>query len=172
VFQAAGGLRVGVVNLCGRTFMEPLDCPFRIGRGEVDALRKATPVVLVDMHAEATSEKLAMVWYLDGRASAVIGTQTHVPTADARITPQGTAAITDVGMTGPRDSILGIEPGAVVRRFLTRMPMRFDLAPGPVVLSAVVIEVDETDGRARGIERVERTVAGDDAEINAEGENP
>ena len=171
VYQAAGGQAVGVLNLCGRIFMAPLDCPFRAARAEVEQLRQATPIVLVDMHAEATSEKLAMVWHLDGQASAVVGTHTHVPTADARVTAAGTAAITDVGMTGPRDSILGIEPQTVVRRFLRSMPERFDPAPGPVVLSAVLIDVDEANGRARGIELIERTVGASDAEPEPEGEN-
>lgn len=172
VYPAAGGQPVGVVNLCGRIFMEPLDCPFRVGRAEVERLRQATPVVLVDMHAEATSEKLAMVWHLDGQASAVFGTHTHVATADARVTPRGTAAISDLGMTGPRDSILGIAPEVVVRRFLTQMPMRFDPAPGPVVLSGVVLDIDEANGRARGIERLERTVGVPDTEPDTEREDP
>jgi metallophosphoesterase (TIGR00282 family) len=161
-----------VLNLCGRTFMEPLDCPFRAARAEVEQLRQTTPVVVVDMHAEATSEKLAMVWYLDGQVSAVVGTHTHVPTADARVTPGGTAAITDVGMTGPRDSILGIDPQIVLRRFLTRMPVQFDLAAGPVVCSAVILDVDEASGSARGIERLELTAGLPDTEPQAEGEQP
>jgi metallophosphoesterase (TIGR00282 family) len=171
VYQAAGGQAVAVLNLCGRTFMDPMDCPFRVGRAEVERLRQTAPVVLVDMHAEATSEKLAMVWYLDGEVSAVIGSHTHVATADARVTPGGTAAITDLGMTGPRDSILGVEPQAVLRRFVTRMPVKFNLAKGPVLLSGVVVDVDEASGLARGIERIERTVGMPDTEPAAESEN-
>jgi len=145
---------VGVLNLVGRTFMEPLDCPFRAADREIEALRGKTRVIVVDMHAEATSEKLAMRWYLDGRVSAVFGTHTHVQTADEMTSPKGTAYITDVGMTGPRDSILGVRPEPVVRRFLTGMPTRFELAKGPVTLNAVVADIDAETGRARSVRRV------------------
>ncbi|MBI4337426.1 MAG: TIGR00282 family metallophosphoesterase [Chloroflexi bacterium] len=144
-----------VVNLMGRVFMNTLDCPFRA----MDALlaRGALPrMIVVDFHAEATSEKQAMGWYLDGRVSAVVGTHTHVPTADARLLPKGTAAVTDVGMCGPRDSIIGNEPGDVLRRFLYQTPQALNVPSGPVQLNAVLIEVDETTGRALHIVRVDR----------------
>jgi len=154
VFTTSEGQPVGVLNLLGRTFMRPVDCPFVAADREIEEIRAKTPVIVVDMHAEATSEKQAMGWYLDGRASAVIGTHTHVQTADERILPQGTAYITDVGMTGPRDSILGVEVEPIVSRFLSGMPARFRVAGWPVMLSAVVIDIAPETGRATSIQRV------------------
>ncbi len=145
---------VGVLNLVGRVFMEPLDCPFRAANREIEALRGRTNMIVVDMHAEATSEKAAMGWHLDGRASAVIGTHTHVQTADERILPAGTAYITDVGMTGPRDSVIGVKQEPIIERFLTGMPTRFEVATGPLMLSAVVVDIDPETGTARSVERV------------------
>ncbi len=154
VFTAAGGESVGVVNLLGRTFMRPVDCPFLAADREIGALRGKASVVVVDMHAEATSEKQAMGWYLDGRVSAVVGTHTHVQTADERILPWGTAYLTDVGMTGPRDSILGVEVKPIIARFLSGMPARFRVAGGPVMLGAAVIDIEPETGRATSIVRV------------------
>jgi len=154
VFTTARGRTVAVLNLLGRVFMEPLDCPFAATDRELGPLQERTKVVLVDMHAEATSEKMAMGWYLDGRASAVLGTHTHVQTSDERLLPRGTAYITDVGLTGPRDAVLGVSAKPVLERFQTGMPRRFELAPGPVVLNAVVVDIDEETGTARSIQRV------------------
>lgn len=149
--------RVAVLNLEGRIFMEPLDSPFRVGWDQVELLRRETPVVVIDIHAEATSEKAALAWYLDGRVSAVVGTHTHVQTADERLLPNGTAFITDVGMTGPRDSIIGMGREEVLQRFLTLLPTRFDVAKGPAQLNAILLDIDDESGRARGIQRVNRT---------------
>ncbi|OLD38048.1 MAG: metallophosphoesterase [Armatimonadetes bacterium 13_1_40CM_3_65_7] len=135
-------------------FMQQLDDPFRAAREECERLRKRAPVIVVDMHAEATSEKIALGWYLDGRCSAVIGTHTHVQTADERVLPQGTAYITDVGMTGPRDGVIGMDREGILERFLTQMPVRFEVASGPAQLNAVIVDVDESTGRARSITRV------------------
>lgn len=141
-----------VINLQGRVFMAANDDPFRIA----DQLLKEVKarIVVVDMHAEATSEKMSLGWYLDGRVSAVIGTHTHVPTADERVLPGGTAYITDVGMTGPYESVIGVKKELVVGRFLNNMPVRFEPATGDVRLCAVVLDCDETSGRAREIRRV------------------
>lgn len=146
-----------VMNAIGRTFMAPVDDPFR----GVDAVlaelgANAPRVRVLDWHAEATSEKIAMGWHLDGRVSAVVGSHTHVPTADARVLPQGTALVTDTGMVGPRDSVLGMQPAIIVERFRTGMPKRFEVADGPVQFNSVLIDVDETSGKARSIERVDR----------------
>jgi metallophosphoesterase (TIGR00282 family) len=154
VITAAGGARLGVLNLQGRVFMSHIDDPFRAGREQAGVLRAQVPVVLVDIHAEATSEKVAMGWYLDGRVSAVVGTHTHVQTADERILPGGTAYITDAGMTGPRDGIIGMAREGILERFLTQLPIRFEVAPGPVQLNGVIITV-AGDGRATAIERVQ-----------------
>ena len=153
---ARGKAGVAVLNLEGRIFMDPLDSPFRVGREQAERLRQETPVIVVDFHAEATSEKSALAWYLDGRASAVVGTHTHVQTADERILQGGTAFITDVGMTGPRESIIGMGREEVLQRFLTLLPVRFDVAKGPAQLNAVVVDVDDASGRAGAIQRVSR----------------
>ena len=152
---------VAVLNLEGRVFMEPLDSPFRVGWEQVELLRRETSLIVIDIHAEATSEKAALAWYLDGRVSAVVGTHTHVQTADERILPNGTAFITDVGMTGPRDSIIGMGREEVLQRFLTLLPTRFDVAKGPAQLNAVLLDIDDAGGRARAIQRVGRTEARD-----------
>jgi metallophosphoesterase (TIGR00282 family) len=154
VFVAADGSEVGVVNLQGRVFMQEIDCPFRGGSRLVDEIRQRTPIILVDMHAEATSEKTALAWHLAGRATAVVGTHTHVQTADERILDGHTAFITDVGMTGPSDSVIGVRKDLSVARFVTQLPLRFEAAGGPGILSAVLIDVDPATGAARGIERV------------------
>jgi 2',3'-cyclic-nucleotide 2'-phosphodiesterase len=147
-----GATPYAVLNLQGRVFMSSNDDPFRTA----DQLLKevSAKVVLVDLHAEATSEKISMGWYLDGRVTAVIGTHTHVPTADERVLPKGTAYITDVGMTGPFDGVIGVRKELVVGKFLNNMPVRFEAATGDVRLCAVVIECDEDSGHARKIERL------------------
>ncbi len=149
-----GGVRLAVVNLLGRTFMEPLDDPFQKANELVALLKEQTNCILVDIHAEATSEKAALGWMLDGQVSAVVGTHTHVMTADERILPQGTAFITDVGMVGPRDSILGVRTDIVLQKFLTHMPAKFDLAGGAVIINAVMLEIDDTSGKAGIISRL------------------
>jgi hypothetical protein len=156
VIPLADGRSIGIVNLIGRVFMEPSVCPFTVGRREVTRLRERTPVVIVDMHAEATAEKVAMGWYLDGLCTAVVGTHTHVQTADERLLHQGTAYITDVGMTGPMDSVIGVERERIIHKFLTGMPIEHAIAKERPGLSAVVIDADDATGRARSIERVTR----------------
>ena len=153
VVTDAGGSKVGVLNLQGRVFMEAIDCPFRTADAEIEKLRRETPIVIVDLHAEATSEKQAMGWYLDGRVSAVVGTHTHVPTADERILPGGTAFITDVGMAGARNSVIGIKREQAIQKFLTARPQRFEPEKGGLFLSAVFIEIDAASGRALSITR-------------------
>ncbi len=155
ILRTSQGIAVGVVNLLGRVFLSTLDCPFRVGLKEVDKLREKTPLIIVDIHAEATSEKIALGWYLDGRVSAVLGTHTHVQTADERILPQGTAYISDVGMAGSCDSVLGIDKEAVIRRFLTQMPIPFEVASKDIRLSAVLLEVDSQSGKSKSIERLQ-----------------
>jgi metallophosphoesterase (TIGR00282 family) len=147
-----------VVNAIGRTFMAPADDPFR-AMDELLATRdsNAPTVTVLDWHAEATSEKLAMGWHLDGRVTAVVGSHTHVPTADARVLPNGTALVCDTGMVGPRDSILGMRTDVVLDRFRTGLPRRFEVADGAVVFGSVLIDADDATGKARSIERVDRT---------------
>jgi metallophosphoesterase (TIGR00282 family) len=147
------------INLQGRTFMGvDADCPFRAADKALESLQDVR-VILVDMHAEATSEKAALAWYLDGRVSAVIGTHTHVATADARILPKGTAFVTDAGMVGPRDSIIGVQVKPVIERFLTQLPIRFGpVENGPAILNSVLIDVDETSGRAERVVRIDREI--------------
>ena len=149
------GISVGVVNLQGRTFMPTIDCPFVLGRREVERLKRETPVVFVDFHAEATAEKVALGRHLDGIASAVIGTHTHVQTADERVLSRGTAYLTDAGMTGVQDSVIGTRPEVAVRRFVEQVPTRFKPAEGKAVFCGVVIDINEADGRAQGIERLQ-----------------
>jgi hypothetical protein len=151
---------VATLNLSGRVFMGgAIDDPFTKGLAEVERLRRETPVIVVDMHCEATSEKQAMGFFLDGRVSAVVGTHTHVPTCDHRLLPKGTAYCTDLGMTGPYDSVIGVEKDIIIQRFLTGMPGRFDTAKGDPRLAAAVVEVDPETGRAR---RIERMLLGED----------
>lgn len=143
-----------VVNLMGRTFMNDIDCPFRAMDALLDEVKDRPPVIIVDFHAEATSEKMAMGRYLDGRVSAVLGTHTHVGTIDAQILPRGTAYVTDIGMTGPADSIIGNDVESVLKRFLTGVPHRLSVGKGKPILNAVLVEVDENSGRAISIERI------------------
>jgi 2',3'-cyclic-nucleotide 2'-phosphodiesterase len=149
-----GDQLVGVLNLQGRAFLPPIDCPFHTADREITELARVTDTILVDFHAEATAEKQALGWYVDGRVSAVVGTHTHVQTADERLLPARTAYITDVGMTGPRDSVIGIARDQAIQRFLTQMPKRFTMADGPAQLSAVLLDIAR-DGRARSIERLQ-----------------
>jgi metallophosphoesterase (TIGR00282 family) len=156
VYEAADGLRVGVVNLIGRVFLGPADCPFRAADEAIAALKKAgAQIILVDFHAEATSEKVAMGWHLDGRVCAVWGTHTHIQTADERVLPGGTAYITDLGMSGPYDSVIGRDKGAVLHTMLTQMPQRFEVAKGDVRVCGVLIEADPRTGKALAIERLQ-----------------
>ncbi len=143
-----------VVNLSGRVFMPPLDCPFRRVSEELKLLQERTKIILVDFHAEASSEKIAMGWFLDGKVSCVFGTHTHVATADERILPHGTAYITDVGMTGAHDSVIGIEVADIVGRYLTQMPVKYRVAKENVKLNGIVVEVDDATGKAREIFRL------------------
>ncbi len=154
IIETKGGIPVGVVNVSGRVFMDELECPFRSALKETEKLRAATRIVVVDFHAEATSEKKALGWFLDGKVSAIVGTHTHVQTADERILPQGTAYITDVGMTGSMDSVIGIDKSIAIERFLTGLPKKFETATNDMALQGVFITVDETTGRATAIERV------------------
>ncbi|MBM3307083.1 MAG: YmdB family metallophosphoesterase [Candidatus Eisenbacteria bacterium] len=160
VFETAKGVPVGVVNLQGRVFLPETDCPFRVGAALVAELRTRARVVLVDLHAEATSEKVAMAWHLAGAATAVLGTHTHVQTADERIVDGFTAAISDAGMTGPYDSVIGMRRDLSLARFLTQIPQRFEPAGGRLVLCGVVVDADETSGAATGIHRVMSVIDG------------
>lgn len=149
-----GELSLTVINLMGRTFLSTLDCPFRIADVLLEQLDRKTTHILIDFHAETTSEKQALAWYLDGRISALVGTHTHVQTADERILPGGTAYLSDVGMVGPYDGVLGMDRELVQKRFLTQLPVRFKTASGRTQFNAVVIDLDRETGRARQIQRV------------------
>ncbi len=159
VFKTPAGLSVAVVNLEGRVFMGNLDCPFRKADAILEDLDSDQRIIFVDFHAEATSEKGALAAYLDGRVSAIVGTHTHVQTADERVLPGGTAFISDVGMSGARDSVIGIRKELSIQRFMTQMPVRYEIAKKDPVLCAVVVSIDESTGKATGIERVQ--VAGE-----------
>jgi len=154
VARATNGVAVAVINAMGRVFMTAIDDPFRVVMDEIAAVQDRAKLIFVDFHAEATSEKVAMGWYLDGKVTAVVGTHTHVQTADERVLPQGTAYITDVGMTGPHDSVIGVERGAIIQRFLTGLPQRFETATENPRLNGVVVKADEITGRAISVERV------------------
>lgn len=148
------GVRVGVLNLQGRVFMLDIDCPFTTGLEAIENMRKQTSIIIVDFHAEATSEKQAIGWYLDGMVSAIIGTHTHVQTADERILPRGTAFITDIGMTGPHDSVIGSIPDLSIDRFLRQMPNRLEPASGNLRICGAIIEIDESTGLSQSIQRL------------------
>jgi len=154
VVESAGGEQLGVLQLMGRAYMPTLDCPFQVAKRELAALKKRTTAVIVDMHAEATSEKMAMGHYLDGEVVAVVGTHTHVQTADDQILPKGTAYLTDIGMTGPLHSVIGVKKELAIEKFLTGMPRRFEVASGPSVFCAVLLELDARLGKALSIERI------------------
>jgi hypothetical protein len=156
LFKTKKGKSVGVINVNGRTFMEALDSPFTSSLAAREELAKETKIIIVDIHAEATSEKMALGWYLDGKVSAVLGTHTHIQTADERVLPQGTAYITDVGMCGPYDSVIGRKIDHVLERFLTSIPVRLEVAEGNIQLHAVVLDIDEKTGRAGSIVRIQK----------------
>ncbi len=155
IIKEVKGTKVGVINLLGRVFMQPVDCPFKAVKAVLEDIKREAAVIFVDMHAEATSEKLAMAYFLAGKVSAVAGTHTHIPTADERIIADFTAYITDVGMTGSFDSVLGREKQQIIERFITNMPVRFTLAQDDVRMQAIWVEVDKTSGRAISIKRLE-----------------
>jgi hypothetical protein len=158
VRSARNGAPVAVVNLIGRVFMGPADCPFRAIDAVLPAIRRESPIMIVDMHGEATSEKVGMGRFLDGRVTAVLGSHTHVQTSDETILPGGTAVLTDAGMCGPENSILGVRTDRVLERFVTQMPVRFEVASGPVVVQGAMLEVDDASGRALGIRRIRERV--------------
>jgi metallophosphoesterase (TIGR00282 family) len=155
IVESKSGIKIAVINLSGRVFMQPIECPFKASGEEVKRLKQKTSIIIVDIHAEATSEKIALGWHLDGKVSAVIGTHTHVQTADEKILPNKTAYITDCGMTGPFDGVIGRKKEQILTRFITQMPARFEMAESDVRLNGVVIDVDEKTGEANSIERIE-----------------
>ena len=155
VYETAAGIKVGVMNLEGRVFMKNLDCPFRAADSLIEELRRETPIIFVDFHAEATSEKQAMGFYLDGRVSAVIGTHTHVQTADDRILAGGTGYLTDVGMSGSQDAIIGNEKKTAMERFLTQLPVRLEVAKKDPLLCGVLLTLNEKSGCCEAIERIQ-----------------
>jgi 2',3'-cyclic-nucleotide 2'-phosphodiesterase len=154
--KTEAGVEYAVMNLQGRVFMPAIECPFRTADSLLQTIPATVKIRIVDMHAEATSEKQALGWYLDGRVTAVVGTHTHIPTADETVLPGGTAYITDLGMTGPYESVIGIEKQAVIKKFLDQMPARFEVASGDVRLCGVLIEADDATGRAVSIQRIQR----------------
>jgi metallophosphoesterase (TIGR00282 family) len=154
IFTAEDGTKYGVLNLQGRTFMQTIDCPFRSADWVLGKMAQDTKMIIVDMHAEATAEKMALAWYVDGRVSAVIGTHTHVQTNDARILPGGTAFLTDVGMTGPYDSVIGMKKDVAIRRFIMQTPHKFEVAEHEPRLSAVFLQLDPETGKALRIEPI------------------
>ncbi|MBN2467293.1 MAG: TIGR00282 family metallophosphoesterase [Deltaproteobacteria bacterium] len=158
ILHTKTGKRVGVINLSGRIFMENIDCPFQVALREVEKIRKITPIIIVDFHAEATSEKEALGWFLDGRVSAVFGTHTHVQTADATILPKGTAYITDVGMSGAFDSVIGFKKEIAIERFLTQVPIKFELAKKNIHLQGAIVSIDDETGESREIQRIDVAV--------------
>ena len=152
------GHEIAVFNLCGRVFIDNFDCPFRTSDKIIEFLARRTPIIILDFHAEVTSEKIAMGWYLDGKVSAVIGTHTHVQTADERILPKGTAYITDTGMCGPRNSVIGVKKEIIVDRFINMLPHRFDVANSDNWINGVVIEINESNGKALSIKRISKKI--------------
>ena len=155
VFETGPGVNIGVVNLVGRVFMQAVECPFRTAREIIDKIRTRARIIIVDMHAEATSEKIALGYYLDGQVSAVLGTHTHIQTADEKILPGGTAFISDVGMTGPFDGVIGRKKEQIISRFLTQLPTKFEMAEGDVQLHGAIVDIDDKTGKANSIKRVQ-----------------
>ena len=153
-----GNIRVAVINLIGRVYMEPVDCPFKAAEKEISAIKSKADVILIDFHAEATSEKQAMAWYFDGKVSCVLGTHTHVQTADERILPGGTGYITDVGMTGPYDGILGVKKEEIFNKFIDGMPWKFELEDGRAVINAGVITINDKTFKTEKIERINEII--------------
>lgn len=160
VMNTSAGEKIAVLNLSGRVFMSALDCPFQIAKRELSVLKEQTSVIIVDFHAEATSEKSAIGWFLDGEVSAIVGTHTHVQTADEKILPKGTAFITDVGMTGPVDSVIGVEKEQIINKFLTQIPVRFETAKGEALLSCVLLDINSRTGIANSIQRLQFSFPG------------
>jgi len=152
--------KIAIVNLLGRVYMDYIDCPFKAADRVLEHVKKEVKIVIVDFHAEATSEKTAMAWHLDGRVSAVLGTHTHVQTADERILPFGTGYITDVGMTGPYDGIIGVNKEIIIKKFLTGMPQRFEVAKGRVVFNAILLDIEEKSGKTTSIRRISEIFEG------------
>lgn len=159
VYSLKNKTKVGVINLVGRVFMESVECPFRVARDIIEEIKSETPIIIVDIHAEATSEKIALAWYLDGMVSAILGTHTHVQTADERIYPKGTAYLTDVGMTGPHDSVIGRKVEQILTRFITQLPTRFEMAEENVQLNGAIVTIDEKTGKAIDIKRVRENLS-------------
>ena len=156
VFESEEGVNIGVINLVGRVFMQAVECPFRTVNEIVGKIKDRARIIIVDMHAEATSEKIALGYYLDGRVSAVLGTHTHVQTADEKILPNGTAFLTDAGMTGPFDSVIGRKKEQVLNRFITQMPTKFEMAENDIQLHGAIIDIDEKTGKANSIKRIQK----------------
>lgn len=156
IYKLSNNLKVGVVNLLGTVFLQPLISPFAIIENIIDEIKKETSIIILDFHAETTSEKVAMGWFLDGKVTGVFGTHTHIQTADERILPEGTAYITDVGMTGPRNSVLGVKRDLVIQKFVTQMPVRFEIAKGKGQFNGIVLSIDPFTGKATSIERVQK----------------
>lgn len=150
--------KVGIINIQGRVYMDNIDCPFNSILPEIEKLKKHTNKIIVDFHAEATSEKIAMGWFLDSKVSAVVGTHTHVQTADEKILPYGTAYITDIGMTGPYEGVLGVDKELIIKKFTTTMPVKYEVADGKVQINAVIIEIDNLSGKAIKIERINEII--------------
>lgn len=160
IFSIGKEEKVAVLNLSGRVFLAELDCPFRKADEEIKKLSQETKIIIVDMHAEITSEKTALGWYLNGRVSAVVGTHTHIPTADERILPKGTAYITDIGMVGSLDSVIGVKKELALKRFLSQIPIRFEVEKENIYLQGVVINIDKRSGKAKKIERIQERWSG------------
>jgi 2',3'-cyclic-nucleotide 2'-phosphodiesterase len=156
ITESRSGHKIGIVNLQGRIFMPPCDDPFAIGMQIIERIRRETPIIFVDMHGEASSEKQAMGWYLDGKVSAVYGTHTHVPTADDRVLPAGTAYVTDIGMSGPYDSVIGNDKDQIIQKFLDQMPTRFEVAKENPILQAMLVQVNPENGHAIHMKRITR----------------
>jgi len=159
IITLPSGVKIGVINAIGRIFMQAVECPFKTSRKEAERIKKITPNIFVDIHAEATSEKIALGWYLDGIVTAIFGTHTHVQTADEKILPHGAAYITDTGMTGPFDSVIGRKKEQILTRFITQMPTRFQMAEDDIRVNAVLVDFDEKTGKANSIERIEKKLS-------------
>ncbi len=156
--RKTNNFEVAVFNLCGRVFIDNFDCPFRTADKIIEFVSRRTPIIILDFHAEVTSEKMAMGWYLDGRVSAIVGTHTHVQTADEMILPKGTAYITDVGMCGPRNSVIGVKKEIIINRFINMLPQRFDVANSDNWISGVCFEIDNETGKALSIKRINKRI--------------
>ena len=156
VVRSESGIDVGVINLIGRVFMQALECPFRVAKEEVDKIKNKARIIIVDMHAEATSEKIALGWYLDGQVSAIIGTHTHVQTADEKVLPNGTAFLCDAGMTGPLDGVIGRKKEQILARFITQMPTKFEMAENDIWLQGAIVDIDDKTGKANAIKRIQK----------------